>query len=179
MANYTYAQVARGVIAGGNVSFYSDVKDNSVLVSPIGLQVGYQWSYLFAESWSLGAAGMVSQIASVDGATKDILLSKSSKLETYLAIPLSINYSLKSFYLGAGYEYAYNISQNTLLNENNHSAIFQLGYKLKFMDILLKYNLGLNSEKYNTNLYAGEAKNEISLPKINSLQLSIIVPICK
>ncbi len=184
MAHYTYAQPARGVIAGGNMSFYSDAKDNSILASSAGLQIGYQWTKPIANNFAFGVAGMFSQVASVSGAVKSDLLSGQNlsslgQLETYFAVPLSINYSFKNAYLGTGYEYAYNISQNALLNKNNHSVLMQLGYKLKFMDVMLKYNIGLNQEKRNINSYKGELRSELSLPKINNLQLSVIIPIGK
>ncbi|MFV0364942.1 MAG: hypothetical protein ACK5JS_00350 [Mangrovibacterium sp.] len=167
--------MTRGIIAGGNISFYNDAKDNSTLASAVGLQIGYQWSKALNDKWSFGLAGVFSQVGSRSGATTIV---GQEQLDTYLAIPVSINYNICNFYLGTGYEYAYNISQNAWLNKNNHSAIFQLGYKLPVFDIVMKYNLGLNQEKYDSNLYAGE-HNEISLPKINTLQLSVIVPIGK
>ncbi|MFV0521652.1 MAG: hypothetical protein ACK5MI_04345 [Mangrovibacterium sp.] len=123
-----------------------------------------------------GAAGVFSQIEGVTGIPA--WETAPSQLETYFAVPLSINYGIKNFYLGTGYEYACNIGRNSMLNKNNYSIIFQVGYKLGFMDIMLKYNLGLNSEEYDTNLFAAE-KSVVDLPKINNLQLSVIIPIGK
>ena len=139
------AQPAKGIKLGANYTFYKDL--NGVEYSPKpGFQFGYAWSTKLNESLALSIEGLFTQkSANVKYVNEDYLVNIDEKRHAgYISLPLGLNYCLPNIYVGGGYQFGYLISGNLPVNELDHAFFLQTGYKIRFVDLVLKYAGSIN-----------------------------------
>lgn len=180
----TFAQPAKGIKVGANYTFYKDL--NGIDYTPLpGFQFGYAWSTELNESLALSIEGMLTQKSSnVKYIDEDYMVNIDEKRNAmYISAPLGLNYCFSNAYIGGGYEFGYLVSGNLPVNEIDHALFLQAAYKIRFMDIVLKYAGSLNKESGGTVVGGGNYQDYNSsiaqstntyTPKANTFQLSLI-----
>jgi hypothetical protein len=176
----TFAQPAKGIKVGANYTFYKDL--NGVEYSPLpGFQFGYVWSAKLNESLALSVEGLFTQKSSnVKYANEDYLVNIDEKRNAgYISLPLGLNYCLPKAYLGGGYQFGYLISGSLPVNEFDHALFLQAGYKIRFVDVVLKYAGSINKEIGGTLVgggnYTGAGSNNTTYTsKANTFEFSLI-----
>lgn len=181
---FTVAQPAKGIKVGANYTFYKD--SNGIdYTARSGFQLGYAWSTELNESLSLSIEGLLTQKSSnVKYIDEDYMVNIDEKRNAmYISAPIGLNYYFSNAYVGGGYEFGYFVSGNLPVNEIDHALFLQVAYKIRFMDIVLKYAGTINKEiggtvagggnyqGYNDNIAQPTAAYT---PKANTLQLSLI-----
>jgi hypothetical protein len=179
-----YAQPAKGIKVGANYTFYKDL--NGIDYTPLpGFQLGYAWSTKLNESLALSIEGMLTQKSSnVKYVNEDYMVNIDEKRNAmYISAPIGLNYCFSNAYIGGGYEFGYFVSGDLPVNEIDHALFLQAAYKIRFMDIVLKYTGSLNKETGGTVVGRGNYQDYNSsiaqptntyTPKANTLQLSLI-----
>lgn len=180
----SFAQPAKGIKIGANYTIYKDL--NGVEYSPKpGFQFGYAWSTKLNESLALSIEGLFTQKSSnVKYVNEDYLVNIDEKRNAgYLSLPLGLNYCLSKAYLGGGYQFGYLLSGNLPVNEFDHALFLQAGYKIRFMDIVLKYAGSINKEvggtlvgggNYNSTGSSTNQQATTYTPKANTFEFSLI-----
>ena len=180
----SFAQPAKGIKIGANYTIYKDL--NGVEYSPKpGFQFGYAWSTKLNESLALSIEGLFTQKSSkVKYVNEDYLVNIDEKRNAgYISLPLGLNYCLSKAYLGGGYQFGYLLTGNLPVNELDHALFLQAGYKIRFMDIVLKYTGSINKEVGGTLVGGGNYNGTGSstnqqattyTPKANTFEFSLI-----
>ncbi len=173
------AQPATGIKFGTNSTIYPD-NDITNFSPKIGFQLGYVWRVELNEVFALSIEGMFTQkSANVETIIEEMNIHLSDdRKANYLLAPIGINYKLANAYVGGGYEFGYLISGNLPVNTYDHALFLQVGYNLKYFDIVLKYAGTLNKEPGGTVVYF-TGMDQFYTPKSNTLQLSFIVNLGK
>ncbi len=179
-----FAQPAKGIKIGANYTIYKDL--NGVEYSPKpGFQFGYAWSTKLNESLALSIEGLFTQKSSkVKYVNEDYLVNIDEKRNAgYISLPLGLNYCLSKAYLGGGYQFGYLLTGNLPVNEFDHALFLQAGYKIRFMDIVLKYTGSINKEVGGTLVGGGNYNGTGSstnqqattyTPKANTFEFTLI-----
>lgn len=94
---------------------------------------------------------------------------------------MGLNYCLPRVYAGGGYQFGYLLYGNLPVNEFDHAMYFQVGYKIGFADVVLKYSGTLNKEPggvlADQGIYSGDNNTQSKVtytPKANTFELSLI-----
>ncbi len=179
-----FAQPAKGIKIGANYTIYKDL--NGVEYSPNpGFQFGYAWSTKLNENLALSIEGLFTQkSANVKYVNEDYLVNIYEKRHAgYISLPLGLNYCLPKIYIGGGYQFGYLISGDLPVNELDHAFFLQTGYKLRFVDLVLKYAGSINKEVGGTVVgggdYIGNGSSNSQqattyTPKANTFEFSLI-----
>jgi hypothetical protein len=181
---HTFAQPAKGIKVGANYTLYKDSNGIDYTGLP-GFQLGYAWSTKLNESLALSIEGLFTQKSSnVKYVNEEYVINIDEKRNAmYISAPIGLNYCFTKVYVGGGYEFGYLISGNLPVNEIDHALFLQAAYKIRIMDINLKYGASLNKETGGTVVGGGNYQgNDGSstppittyTPKANTLQLSLI-----
>lgn len=182
--SHSFAQPAKGIKVGANYTFYKDLNGIDYTANP-GFQFGYSWSTKLNKSLALSAEGLYSKKSSHIKYINDNQLVKIDEKRNagYFSLPLGLHYCFPNAYLGGGYEFGYLISGNLPVNEFNHALFLQAGYKVRFVDFVLKYAGTINQETGGTvaggGNYQGSGGNAAQpavtyTPKANTLEFSLI-----
>jgi hypothetical protein len=171
----TFAQPAKGIKVGANYTFYKDSNGIDYSALP-GFQLGYAWSTKLNESLALSIEGLLTQKSSnVKYINNDYMINIDEKRNAmYISAPIGLNYCFSKVYVGGGYEFGYLISGDLPVNEIDHALFVQAAYKIRFMDIALKYGATMNKETGGTLAYIPGESEQSYTPKANTLQLSLI-----
>lgn len=178
------AQPAKGIKVGANYTVYKDL--NGVEYSPQpGFQFGYAWSTKLNESLVLSIEGLFTQKSSnVKYVNEDYLVNIDEKRNAgYVSLPLGLNYCFSKAYFGGGYQFGYLLSGNLPVNEFDHALFLQVGYKIHFVDLVLKYAGSINKEVggmlvgggNNNGTGSGSTQTATTYtPKANTFEFSLI-----
>lgn len=180
----TFAQPASGIKLGANYTFYKNSNGIEFTALP-GFQLGYAWSTELNESLALSIEGVLTQKSSnIKYVNEDYMVNIDEKRNAmYISAPIGLNYCLSNAYVGGGYEFGYLVSGNLPVNEIDHALFLQLGYKIRFIDFVLKYAGTMNKEVGGTVVgggnYPGTGGNSPQpaatyTPKAKTFQLSLI-----
>lgn len=183
--NYnTFAQPAKGIKVGANYTLYNDLNGIDYAAQP-GFHFGYAWSTKLNENFALSIEGLFTQKSShLKYVNEDYFINIDEKRNAcYISAPIGLNYCLSNAYVGGGYEFGYLISGNLPVNELNHALFLQVGYKIRFIDFVLKYAGTMNKEVGGTVVsggnYQGTGDNSPQhavtyTPKANTFEFSLI-----
>lgn len=187
------AQASSGVVVGANYSFYNNDALNSLAAvesidytNGVGFQLGYQWALPISKRLGLSVGTMYSFVkGNNEVMAAGMPVKKFTEPAMFLSVPLALNYNMKSFYLGLGYEAGVNVARDNLnLPYDYMSFIGQIGYKFNNFDLQLKYILGA-PRSFSKDEISYSNEGEISgykgydMANVGTLQLSVIYPIFK
>jgi len=178
------AQPANGIKVGANYTFYKYNNGIDYTAQP-GFQFGYSWSTKINESLALSIEGILTRKSSNVKFVDDVRMVNIDEKRNamYISAPIGLNYCFTKVYVGGGYEFGYLISGNLPVNEIDHALFLQAAYKIRFMDIALKYAGTINKESGGTVAVSGNyhgydggiaPTSATYTPKANTIQLSLI-----
>lgn len=138
-----------GLKIGGGPTSVTDF--NSFQKNKGGFYVGLSREFLFGKYIGLSVEGNYW----LSGYTNDTSLAKISF--NYISVPVMVNLNLKGFYIAAGMYAALNLRssvelgnnktyygfQNNLFQQFDWGAVFNVGFKWRFLGFDLRYVLGL------------------------------------